>query len=118
MGTGSKTNLTPFPGSAAELRACQNSAMDIALVVIVAVIAAAGGLGIGFLLGVSRGGGGERRLAELQAQLTAARENANRLGVQSAELEREAERLRGQLLESVQQGSQVWVCTLQLELRL
>ena len=92
--------------------------MDIALVVIVAVIAAAGGLGIGFLLGAARGGGGERRLAELQAQLAAARENANRLGVQSAELEREAERLRGQLLESVQQGSQLAERTRQLELRL
>ncbi len=92
--------------------------MDIALVVIVAVIAAAGGLGVGFLLGASRGVGGERRLAELQAQLAAARENANRLGVQSAELEREAERLRGQLLESVQQGSQLAERTRQLELRL
>ena len=88
------------------------------MVVIVAVIAAAGGLGIGYLLGTSRGGGGERRLAELQAQLTAARENANRLGVQSAELEREAERLRGQLLEAVQQGSQLGERTRQLELRL
>jgi DNA recombination protein RmuC len=92
--------------------------MDIAIVVLVAVIAATGGLGIGFLLGASRGGGGERRLAELQAQLGAARENANRLGVQSAELEREAERLRGQLLESVQQGSQFEERTRQLEMRL
>ena len=89
--------------------------MDIAIVVIVAVIAAAGGLGIGFLLGASRGGGGERRLAELQAQLAAARENANRLGVQSAELEREAERLRSQLLEAVQQGSQLEERTRQLD---
>jgi DNA recombination protein RmuC len=92
--------------------------MDIAIVMIVAVIAAAGGLGVGYLLGQSRGGGGERRLAELQAQLAAARESVNRLGVQSAELEREAERLRGQLLEAVQEGSQLGERTRQLELRL
>ena len=89
--------------------------MDIALV-IVAAIAAAAGVGLGFIWG--RSGGGGRRVAELEAQLAATRENAQRLGVQSAELEREAERLRSQLLESVQQGSALAERTRQLELRL
>jgi DNA recombination protein RmuC len=92
--------------------------MDIALVVIVALIAAAGGVGLGFVWGRKGAGEGGARLAEVAAQLAAARENAQRLGVQSAELEREAEKLRAQLLESVQQGSAFEERTRQLELRL
>ena len=90
--------------------------MDIAIFVVVAAIAAAGGVGAGFLWG--RAGDGARRLAELAAQLAAARENAQRLGVQAAELEREAEKLRAQLLESVHHGSALEERTRQLELRL
>jgi len=48
---------------------------------------------------------GERRVAELEAQLAAAREQALRSGVQAAELEREAETLRAQLLDAVQRGA-------------
>src|SRR5689334_13499573 len=81
------------PGSSPELRACKNAAMDIAFAVMVAMVAAAAGV-IGFIWGRSGGGEGERRLAELEAQLAASRENAVRLGTQAAELEREAERLR------------------------
>ena len=54
----------------------------------------------------------------LQAQLAAAREQANRLGVQAAEFEREAMQLRGQLLESVQNAAQMEERTRQLQSRL
>ena len=54
----------------------------------------------------------------LQAQLAAAREQANRLGVQAAEFEREAMQLRGQLLESVQNAAQLEERTRQLQSRL
>jgi len=46
-----------------------------------------------------------KRVAELEAQLVAAREQALRSGVQAAELEREAETLRAQLLDAVQRGA-------------
>jgi DNA recombination protein RmuC len=55
---------------------------------------------------------------QLEAQLQASREHANRMGVQAAELEREAQQLRGQLLESVQQGAQLEERTRQLQHRL
>jgi DNA recombination protein RmuC len=55
---------------------------------------------------------------QLEAQLQASREHANRMGVQAAELEREAQLLRGQLLESVQQGAQLEERTRQLQHRL
>ncbi|MDQ3025734.1 MAG: DNA recombination protein RmuC [Pseudomonadota bacterium] len=54
----------------------------------------------------------------LQAQLAAAREQANRLGVQAAEFEREAMQLRSQLLESVQSAAQMEERTRQLQSRL
>jgi DNA recombination protein RmuC len=87
-------------------------------VIIVAAVAAAAGLAAGFVWGRARGSGRMRRIAELEAQLAAARENANRLGVQAAELEREAVQLRGQLLESVQHGAALEERTRQLQTRL
>lgn len=47
----------------------------------------------------------EKRVAELDAQLVAAREQALRAGVQAAELEREATTLRSQLMETVQRSA-------------
>jgi DNA recombination protein RmuC len=91
--------------------------MDIAIVVMVAMVAAAAGV-IGFIWGRKGEGEGDRRVAELEAQLAASRENAVRLGTQAAELEREAEKLRGQLLESVHHSSALEERTRQLELRL
>ena len=87
-------------------------------VIVAAAVAAAAGLAVGLLWGRGRGGGEMQRIAELEAQLAAARENANRLGVQSAELEREAVQLRGQLLESVQNASALEERTRQLQARL
>jgi DNA recombination protein RmuC len=46
-----------------------------------------------------------KRVAELEAQLVAAREQAMRSGVQAAELEREGETVRAQLLDAVQRGA-------------
>jgi DNA recombination protein RmuC len=54
----------------------------------------------------------------LQAQLAAAREQANRAGHQAAELEREAMQLRSQLMESVQNAAQLEERTRQLQARL
>jgi DNA recombination protein RmuC len=88
------------------------------IALVVALLFGIAGFAIGYFWSRSRTPAGGRRLAELEAQLAATRENANRLGVQSAELEREAERLRGQLLEAVQEGSQFGERARQLELRL
>ena len=68
----------------------------------------------GYLLGRSR----IRTDPEVEAQLDAARDHANRMGVQAAELERDAVQLRGQLLESVQHGAQLEERTRQLQARL
>src|SRR6185295_18690077 len=54
----------------------------------------------------------------LQAQLAAAREQANRASLNAAELEREAMQLRGQLMESVQNAAQLEERTRQLQMRL
>ena len=91
--------------------------MDIAFVVMVVLVAAAAGV-IGYIWGRAGEGQGDRRMAELEAQLAASRENALRLGTQAAELEREAEKLRSQLLEAVHHGSALEERTRQLELRL
>lgn len=53
-----------------------------------------------------------------EAQLAAARDQANRLGVQSAQLERDAERLQAQLMESVQNAAQLEERARQLQARL
>jgi DNA recombination protein RmuC len=91
--------------------------MDIAFIVMVALVAAAAGV-IGFIWGRAGAGEGNQRVAELEAQLAASRENALRLGTQAAELEHEAAKLRSQLLESVHHGSALEERTRQLELRL
>ncbi len=93
--------------------------MDITLVsIFVALICAAAGFGAAFLWNRSRPMQGQQRTAELEAQLAASREHANRMGVQSAELEREANQLRGQFLESVQHASALEERTRQLQSRL
>jgi DNA recombination protein RmuC len=92
--------------------------MDSVLVVVIAAIAAAGGVGLGYLWGSRSSGAGGNRLAELEAQLAASRENAVRLGTQAAELERDAQRLQAQLLESERHGSTLEERTRQLQERL
>jgi len=88
------------------------------IALIVALLFAVAGFAIGYFWARSRASVGGQRLAELEAQLAATRENANRLGVQSAELEGEAVRLRSQLLESVQHASALEERTRQLQARL
>ena len=55
---------------------------------------------------------------QLEAQLAGMREQANRIALQSAELERESHQLRGQLMESVQNAAQMEERTRQLQARL
>src|SRR5688500_16660044 len=87
------------------------------VIVVVALIAAAVGVALGYFWGRFSGTGGNR-LAELEAQLAATRENAVRLGTQAAELERDAQRLQAQLLESERHGSTLEERTRQLQERL
>src|SRR6478736_2311172 len=81
----------------------------VVLLIVGAVCAVAG-----YLFGRSRA----RTDPQLEAQLDSARDHANRMGVQAAELERDAVQLRGQLLESVQHGAQLEERTRQLQARL
>jgi DNA recombination protein RmuC len=81
--------------------------------IVIALVGALCGVA-GWLVGRLRA----RSNPQLEAQLQASREHANRMGVQAAELEREAQQLRGQLLESVQQGAQLEERTRQLQHRL
>ncbi len=73
--------------------------------IVVAVLCAAGGFGVAYLWNRTRPTADEKRVAELEAQLAAAREGSMRASVQAAELEREAGTLRAQLLETVQRGA-------------
>jgi DNA recombination protein RmuC len=73
--------------------------------VLIAVVFGAAGFGAAFAWSRSRPAQDGRRTAELEAQLGATREHATRMGMQSAELEREAMQLRGQLLEAVQRSA-------------
>ena len=75
------------------------------ITILVALIGAIAGFGVAHLWNRSRPAQDERRSAELEAQLNAAREQSIRSGVQAAELEREAGTLRSQLLETAQRGS-------------
>ena len=70
----------------------------------IALAAAAAGFGIAWLWNRARPTQ-DTRVAELEAQLVAAREQAIRSSVQAAELEREAATLREQLLEAVQRSA-------------
>jgi DNA recombination protein RmuC len=79
--------------------------MDYAIVIILVTLAALAGFAAAHLWNRTRPMHNERRVAELEAQLTAVREQALRSGVQAAEFEREAGVLRSQLLESAQRGA-------------
>jgi DNA recombination protein RmuC len=72
---------------------------------LIAFACAAAGFGIAFLWNRSRPAQDEKRVAGLEAQLDASREQSLRHGVQAAELEREATTLRSQLLEVAQRGA-------------
>ncbi|HET6265733.1 MAG TPA: DNA recombination protein RmuC, partial [Usitatibacter sp.] len=82
--------------------------------VVVLLIVGAACAVAGYLAGRSRVSGNP----QLEAQLAAMRDQANRLGVHAAELEREANQLRSQLMESVQGAAQLEERTRQLQSRL
>src|SRR5438046_155154 len=69
------------------------------LAVIAALVAAAIGAVLTHLWSRTRPSRQDARVAELEAQLVAAREQSNRYGVQAAGLERDVETLRSQLYE-------------------
>jgi DNA recombination protein RmuC len=73
--------------------------------VVIAVLCAIVGFGAAFFFGRARPVQDQRRVAELEAQLAASREQAQRSGVQAAEQEKEASTLRAQLMEAVQRSA-------------
>jgi len=75
------------------------------ILIAIALAAAAAGFGVAWLWNRSRPTADEKRVAELEAQLAAARESAVRASVQAAELEREAATLNSQLLEAAQRAA-------------
>src|SRR5689334_8121111 len=72
---------------------------------VLAALCGAGGFAAAHLWNRTRPTQDEKRVAELEAQLVAAREAGMRSGVQAAELEREASTLRSQLLETAQRSA-------------
>jgi len=78
--------------------------METAIVILVAVLFGLAGFGLAWWL-VRRPAATGPRVAELEAQLGASREQANRYGVVAAEQERAAETLRSQLMEAVQRSA-------------
>ncbi len=76
---------------------------SVIVIVVVAIVCALAGFGLAMLFRRPVGDGSRR--AELEAQLIASREQANRYGVQAAEQEREAGTLRVQLMEALQRGA-------------
>jgi DNA recombination protein RmuC len=72
---------------------------------LIALLCAVAGFGAAWLWNRTRPTQDEKRVAELEAQLAAMREQAMRSGVQAAELERDASTLRTQLLEAVQRSA-------------
>ena len=81
-------------------------AMDSHTLSAIAVVAAAAaGFFLAHFWNRGRPTADEKRVAELEAQLTAARESGMRASVQAAELEREASTLRSQLLETAQRSA-------------
>jgi len=78
--------------------------MSIAWLVI-AVACAVGGFAVAHFWNRTRPTQDEKRVAELEAQLGAAREAGMRSSVQAAELEKEASTLREQLLETAQRAA-------------
>src|SRR5258706_1171608 len=81
--------------------------MDGTLITALSALAfgAAGGFGLAYFWNRTRPTHDEKRVAELEAQLTAAREHGLRVGVQAAELEREASTLRSPVMETVQRSA-------------
>jgi DNA recombination protein RmuC len=79
--------------------------MEYAFTIFVALMCGLAGFGVAHLWNRSRPGRNERRVAELEAQLAAVRDQALRSGVQAAEFEREAGVLRSQLLETAQRSA-------------
>ena len=79
--------------------------MDISLLALVGIACIAAGFAGAFLYLRSRDAGDERPVGELEAQLAAARDQAMRNGMQAAELERETDTLRSQLMEAVQRAA-------------
>jgi DNA recombination protein RmuC len=75
------------------------------VLVLAALVCIAAGFGVAYLWNRSRPAQEGRRVAELEAQFAAAREQALRSGMQAAELERDTTQLRGQLLEAVQRSA-------------
>ena len=72
---------------------------------LIAFAAFAAGFGLAYLWLRARPGADDKRLGELEGQLAASREQALHLGVQAAELEKEAETVRSQLLEVVRRSA-------------
>jgi len=87
--------------------------MPVMEIVIVLLVGAACTIA-GYFVGRSR----SLSVPQLEAQLVAMREQANRIALQSAEVEREANQLRGQLMESLQNAAQMEERTRQLQARL
>ena len=75
------------------------------ITLLVGLACAAAGFGVAQLWSRSRPAAQQKRVAELEAQLAAIREQSMRYGVLAAELEREAATLRSQLLEATQRGA-------------
>jgi DNA recombination protein RmuC len=90
--------------------------MEYLIFVVLGVAFAATAFGLAWFWSRSRSAGEPDGV--LHAQLTAAREQAQRAGHQAAELEREAMQLRAQLMESVQNAAQMEERTRQLQSRL
>jgi DNA recombination protein RmuC len=78
--------------------------MDTNLIV-VAVLFALAGFGTAFLWNRSRPPRNEKRVAELEAQLAAARDNLTKLSAQAAGLDHDVETLRSQLLETTRRSA-------------
>jgi len=80
--------------------------MDVNVAWLVAAAAcAAGGFALAHFWNRTRPTQDEKRVAELEAQLVAAREAGMRSSVQAAELEKEAATVRSQLLETAQRSA-------------
>lgn len=88
------------------------------ITVLVAIVGAAAGFGLAAWLWTRARSPGDETRSGLEAQLAAMREHSTRLGMQAAELEREAMLLRSQLLEAVQHGAGLEERTRQLQARL
>ena len=92
--------------------------MDGTIIAGLIALAFGAGFGLAHLWNRSRPAHDVKRAAELEAQLNVARDEANRRGVQLAELERETSTLRMQLLEAVQSGAAFEERSSQLEQKL